>query len=806
MVVASARRDGSWRSTVAFALVVAIATAAVLGSIAGLRRTDSALDRFLESSRSHHVSVAVNTADPVPALEAIGALPGVERWSQIKFVPVMTEAEFDFTMLSSPQPSEFDAMDRPRLLEGRMPQGADEAIVNQSAADQLDLEIGDRISGPTFGLEEWELLNRGEIHGEPSFDGPELAVEVVGRYRLPTDLTGDVLNNNPTAIPGPGFHDQIGAHAGGYDKMAVFRLDPGVDPEAWLESATAALPEGTPVDAQTTEDELVTTIERGVAVLMVGLTVFTIVAALAGAVAVTQALGRQVDTARDRLALAAMGFTDHQHASAIAASLTPASVLGVVAGVALAITASPLLPFGVAGRAEPNPGFSVDITVLLIGAIAIIAIVIASAWVVAWRSLRSRHRSARSSPPIAAGWLRRANLPLPLHIGGRHALIASPRVPTRSTLVGAALGVSGIVAALVVAGTTSARLDDPAAWGYAWDFQPDGSQELFRDLVDSDLRERFDRIAVLAEHSLLVDGEDAVAFTIDDYVGRTEMGVVEGRAPRTPSEVALGATTLRETGKEVGDGVTMRFAKARENEDDDRADDNENEVIEIDATIVGMAVLPDAGEDAPGEGAWLTVEGFESLMGSGSVTDIDAGGAELETIFDLAGDESPGSVRNEMEELGWEFSGYSYPSRPGRVVNIGAARTVALAIAALFAILTIVGAYHALTVSTQRRRSTFAVLRTLGTRRGEVRGSVLMQSIVVATVALVVGMPIGLLTGRWIWESVAGGVGFDATLSVPAVTLAVLVGAVLATSLVVAVRPAFLSTRDLPAGVLRSGD
>jgi ABC-type antimicrobial peptide transport system permease subunit len=59
----------------------------------------------------------------------------------------------------------------------------------------------------------------------------------------------------------------------------------------------------------------------------------------------------------------------------------------------------------------------------------------------------------------------------------------------------------------------------------------------------------------------------------------------------------------------------------------------------------------------------------------------------------------------------------------------------------------------------QRRRLELGVLRAIGFTRGQVAGAIGWQAAVLALVGGIVGLPLGVAVGRWIWTVVADGLG-----------------------------------------------
>jgi ABC-type antimicrobial peptide transport system permease subunit len=106
-------------------------------------------------------------------------------------------------------------------------------------------------------------------------------------------------------------------------------------------------------------------------------------------------------------------------------------------------------------------------------------------------------------------------------------------------------------------------------------------------------------------------------------------------------------------------------------------------------------------------------------------------------------------------------------------------------VAVLVALVSAVGLFHGLLVSTRHRRGELAVLRALGLRRPQVRAAVLVQALALTAAGTVVGVPVGLITGRLVWRALVSGLGAAAdpqtpwALMVVTVPLAALVAALM---------------------------
>ena len=144
------------------------------------------------------------------------------------------------------------------------------------------------------------------------------------------------------------------------------------------------------------------------------------------------------------------------------------------------------------------------------------------------------------------------------------------------------------------------------------------------------------------------------------------------------------------------------------------------------------------------------------------------------------------------------------PTTPADVVNFGRAQDLPLLLGGVLSLLALLTIAHLLLTSVRRRRRDFAVLRTLGFTRRQVRGAVSWQAGALTGVALGIGIPAGILCGRLAWRVFTDQLGIPPAPVVPLATLGVLVLVALALALAIAAVPGESAARARPAQILRS--
>lgn len=275
---------------------------------------------------------------------------------------------------------------------------------------------------------------------------------------------------------------------------------------------------------------------------------------------------------------------------------------------------------------------------------------------------------------------------------------------------------------------------------------------------------------------LRVDGHGAEGFALGPRALTMHPSLRAGRAPETDTEVALGrdlASTLRVG---VGDAVTLRGTSGR-----------------VRARVVGIATYPELGNQADLASA-LSL----TLRSAHRIGAVEESGL---AVVRLAPTARPADLRRYTSpELGEVVA----PGRPPRVRNLEQVGGLPNVLAGFLAALALLAIAHGLWRTVRGRRREFAVLAAIGFRPGDLRSIVRWQAVAVATVAVVVGVPLGLLLGRTAWSAVADATGVIDRTAVPGpAVVAVGVGTLLA-GLAAGALAGRAVTRIPPARSLRS--
>jgi hypothetical protein len=787
-----------WRSLVPLGSMVAVVAAVVVAALVGAHRTTTSVDRFRADAAASDASFQSEGQFHADGLEtAATALPQVEMVAQRHLANAfLIDGNIsDIAIMSDPAGRYGELIDRPRVLEGRMPDPAapDEILLNELAAQSTGLAVGDRLQAMTWSEEDLEALFGGSF---PGFNGPRLDLEVVGIGRTLDELPGEVQRTTPYALGSPAFladHPGLGA----WPPAVYVRLHPGDADVAAVSEALGEVPGGPGgsgpgpqyAPADTARSVYLDTARRTADSLAVGLVIFAVAAALAGALVVGQAVVRHVaGSSAPPTTLRQLGESRRHIALGVAAPVAVTALGGALVGVVVAAAASPLLPTGLARRAEPDPGVRIDALVLVPTALAIVVAIVVFAGFAASREHWEPSRRARSlQVPALSRAASRVGARPPI-LTGVHLAVDRGRgdraIPVRTAVLALAVGVAGVLGAAVVS-TSDHRLDsDPSRWGANWSSMPD-TFDTERDMGEAEARLAEDpRLAAVGRYStgsIVVGDQIMSGYAMAALAGDIGFTRRSGHLPVGPGQVALGAQTMEDLGVSIGDRVTA-------------TDPADGTAVEL--NVVGTAVLPYDEGFTLDVGAVLTPEGLERLL-------VDETQDTLVLAYPPGGDRAA-LERDLALDYGFTFTAFSTPNPPGSVRNLAVAADIASVLALFFVVLATLSLLHTLIVSGHRRSLHLAVVRALGFTRSDVRRAVLTQGTVLAILGLVVGVPSGLIVGRLVWRLLVADIGALASPVVPWVVLAVIAPVTLLGVTALSWWPGRAAVRRVPAADLRT--
>ena len=207
------------------------------------------------------------------------------------------------------------------------------------------------------------------------------------------------------------------------------------------------------------------------------------------------------------------------------------------------------------------------------------------------------------------------------------------------------------------------------------------------------------------------------------------LAVLDGRAPGGPAEIAIASRTMAQLGLDVGDTTTVGGACG-----------------ERKMTVVGRAIVPVMLGGDPDHGSIVTGDVFDELCAAELIAEIDRGYGALLRCRSRRTD----ACSTSCSRRGFHRT----PGVPSSVTALAEIGQVPPIVAILVAVLGIAAAANSLLLAVRRRGGEIAVLRALGLRpRRPPRLG--WQAATMATVAALVGVPVGVVLGRIVWTGIA---------------------------------------------------
>jgi len=636
------------------------------------------------------------------------------------------------------------------LTAGRPPgPGADEVVVNESFLTEHGAHLGDVVDIATITWDEF-------ASGLSAFDEPAgtvVPMRIVGVVRTAADLSAAVEHNNALSVSeaavtlGPSWVERVG-----FDSFARYRTGIGIDvrPGAGVEKvARRVSPDRLAyVSDQSLVEGDIAGLSDAIAYEARATWTAAGLVALAVVVFVGQMVARQARReVDDGETLRAMGATTSTFVwSCLPRWALTATIAAAGAGVLGALGRS-RGPVGVArsmlGRTSPGLDGVVAAAVLAGLTALIIGI-----------GLAATARASRRRPPQRVARRRTAALPMPTAAGvaGVSWLFPSStrgRGPATAVVAGVAVSVAAAVAGVSLVASLQHLTAEPHRYGAPW------HAVVTSALGTGSSQYVADRLAAL-------DGIEAAAGVVgnDGSIGNHALYVyslvpvpgvhegiepvmVRGRPPSSVGEVALGAKSLAAAHASLGDTVELTYLQHTRR-----------------LTVVGEVLVYDNWEPVPGVGAVVDDQLMAELDPTPFVSDY--------AVRFEAGHEQAGvaALRATFPRLVTE------PTVPGAVRNLQRLSSWPLLLTVIVGLLALSAFVHALVVMVRRQRGQLAVLQALGFRRRQLSATVLWYVTTLLVPALVVGVPLGVVAGRWGWSVFAANLGVPPVPEVPMLALA----------------------------------
>lgn len=786
--LADVRRN--WKALVGLALLIALVGAVVLTSLAGAGRSSSSLDRFRAQTLSADGTILTEDA---AGMAEIGRLPQVAAVGRIIipfFAPLAPgEAAARHRLVTTTPGGFLTEVDRVRVMKGRMPaeDRPHEFAVNERMAATLGLVLGETVALHAFAPEQFES-EEGPTSGPA---GPAVSARLVGIVRSTFDVSDEVSEDRPSGYLSPAYYERYGDEVAAFDQVYRIRLRNGPDDVPAFAAAARRIFADDPRFSFAPDTAEVARVDETIQVVAIGLRLFAAAAAIAGLLALGQALSLTLArTQADAPTLEGLGMSRSQQMASALLTVAPGIVAGTVLAVLGAFLASPWMPINLARLAEPDPGLSFDGLVLGMGGVVLAVLATALALLAAWRATRHRGpQEAEASAGAGSSWIVRALTRLRLSpsaaIGAHmafHRGRGTSEVPVRSTMVGVVAGAASLVAVLVFIASQHTLARTPPLYGWNWDaslLAPEfesGEDQAERQSDELANESAIAELAKVRVSHAVIRGSYLHVLGVTHLKGVIEPTVLGGRAARAPDEVTFGAATMKQLGLSIGDRVTAPGVTGRP----------------VSLRVVGRVVIPFLGTDA--------------IADEGAIM-IEAGATRLATTqdsYDLLLNWREGVDPAATRRIGERVGGVVTEKPPTDVSNLARIDAIPRALGFFLGGLAVLAVGYALVATVRRRSRDFAILRAFGLRRGQVSSAIAWQASLLTGVGLVLGLPLGIAAGRWAWAVVASAMGLDNQPAVPVIALVIAVLAAVVVANVVAVVPARVAARRNPASALRT--
>ena len=791
----------SWRSWAGLAVVCGLTLSLALAAAADARRMSSALERHLSAYHSPDAAVALDQTLYAPELvsqlfDQVDRLPQVSVAAHVQgvFLEVMDEhgqfvPAFDFGSAVGKLVDEtaIHEVGIFQLFSGRYPapDRPDEVMVNREALAAGGWSIGDEIDSI-------RLFRKSDMDEEGSADptkGEPLHLTIVGVAQRPDELLDDTGGRAPQVYLFPAFaraHDAVGFYLIDY-----VRLRNGAADEAAFQKDVAAISSSTEQDPllYSSFNDATRHSAQALRPQVVAIWLLAAVLLIAAMYFSAQSLARALRTHyADLAALRALGLS--RRSIALAITMHAASI-AVVAAVVAAVgcwASSIVTPFGATSDIEPDPGLYLDLSVMAIGAAIIIVVVSTMLLIWSWRLAGRRaqasgsdSRAASDASIASAGLIGRLRTGVLTSTAARFAFQPSSdrnAAAVHGVTGSAALGIALFAGGLAFASSIQTVLETPAAHGWNWDVAivnnfgaiPD---EAVASITNDD---HVDELTAFTTGVLTIAGHRVFSLGLDQKLGAVYLSLTDGRPPQSADEIVLGRSTLRATGRSVGDTIEVVTP---------------DETREM--TIVGLATFPPIGSArfgsiSLGDGAATIASVLPIADPSGTYSGVLVRVRDGSKAADVA------ALRATLVELGCtDSSCFLTDAQPPQLAGYAELRSIWVPFGLALASLVAVPLGYGVISTVRARRRELSILRAMGMSQRQVSAVVMLQGLSIVIVSAIAGVVLGVVAAGLAWGVFSRSIGLDWPLGVPklATTLIVAGALVIALliSMVVAVTP-----------------
>jgi hypothetical protein len=375
-------------------------------------------------------------------------------------------------------------------------------------------------------------------------------------------------------------------------------------------------------------------------------------------------------------------------------------------------------------------------------------------------------------------------------------------VPVRSAIVGAVLAIMVVTSTLTFGASLKTLVSHPALYGWNWDYEMLAGFAGNEDLPQP-------QITTLLNHDRYVAAWSGIYFSYATIGGKTVP--VIGASPNTsvappllsghgfnaPDQIVFGAQTLAELHKHVGETVEVRTGLPKPTE----------------LRIVGTATMPaigtpDSSHTTMGTGALLDYQLIPANVRNLQGSTIPGPNAILVRIRTKA---DPAAARHSLQQINDAVNkgpdsagGVVGVLRPAEIVNYRTMGTTPAMLGAILAVGAVFALALTLIASVRRRRRDLALLKTLGFTRRQLAAVVAWQSTIAIALGVAIGVPLGIVTGRALWDLFAHAIHAVPKPTVPALTIALISAGALALANLVAAIPARQAARTQTSVLLHA--